>query len=454
MKSMVSAELYSLEVEQSLIGGLLIDTEHFDEVITLIQANDFYLSAHRNIFDAINTLLSSGKSLDIITLEQHLKTQQMLEQTGGFAYLAELAKNTASAANTLAYAEIIAQYSKQRQILGLGQLITHEIQAFKTAEDLDNLLSQIEKKLTDITLKQASQDVADLPQAFTKIVERMESSALHKDPVSGTPTGIQVLDETTTGGQPGDLILLAARPSMGKTAFSQNIAYHTLMKYPDKPIQYYSLEMPSDQLLQRFMAMRARVSLQDIRQADRLSDEQWSRISSSMEYILDHWKNRLLIDDEGALTPQKLRTKARKNARLYGQPAAIFIDYVQLMNSNSSRYENRNVEISAISQSLKKLAKEMQCPVYALSQLNRSLEQRPNKRPINSDLRESGSLEQDADVILFIYRDEIYNPESEHKGMAEIIIGKQRNGPLGKVLTRFAGEYSLFENIDRHHFDG
>ena len=240
---------------------------------------------------------------------------------------------------------------------------------------------------------------------------------------------------------------------MGKTTFAQTIAASTLDKFPDSPIQFYSQEMPADQLLERFMAMRSRVSLQSIRQATELEEEEWTRLANAMGTIKKDWKDRLLIDDEASLTPHRLRAKACKNTRLYGKPKAIFIDYIQLMRTGN-KTENRNLELAEISNDLKKLAKETGCPIYALSQLNRGLENRANKRPINADLRDSGSLEQDADVIIHLYRDEIYNPDTEDKGIAEIIIGKQRNGPLATVKTLFQGQYSIFENLttqDRYY---
>ncbi|NNI27797.1 replicative DNA helicase [Pasteurella multocida] len=439
-------ELYSVDAESSVLGGLILDNSLFDEIVDVIIPNDFYLHAHQIIFKGISSLLSNAKPVDILTLEQYFKEQGILEQLGGLAYIAQLVKITPTTANFKAYIDIVVLYSKHRKLLRLGQNIISEIQVAKSAEKLDELLENIERQFTDLTLSQQTDGVIDLNETLKKVVLRMESSAQNADPVTGTPTGIQELDEVTTGGQAGDFIVIGARPSMGKTAFCQTIAYHTLEKFKDLPIQFYSMEMPAEQILQRFLAMRARVSLQAIRKADQLGEDEWAKISLAMGHILDEWKNRLLIDDEGGLTPQKLRSKVRYNIRKYGKPAAIFIDYLQLMQG-SRRYENRHLEITAISQALKNLAKEVDCPVYALSQLNRSLEQRANKRPMNADLRESGSLEQDADLILFIYRDEVYNEQTEHPGTAEIIIGKQRNGPLKTVFTRFIGEYSLFENL-------
>lgn len=439
-------ELYSVDAESSVLGGLILDNSLFDEIVDVIIPNDFYLHAHQIIFKGISSLLSNAKPVDILTLEQYFKEQGILEQLGGLAYIAQLVKITPTTANFKAYIDIVVLYSKHRKLLRLGQNIISEIQVAKSAEKLDELLENIERQFTDLTLSQQTEGVIDLNETLKKVVLRMESSAQNADPVTGTPTGIQELDEVTTGGQAGDFIVIGARPSMGKTAFCQTIAYHTLEKFKDLPIQFYSMEMPAEQILQRFLAMRARVSLQAIRKADQLGEDEWAKISLAMGHVLDEWKNRLLIDDEGGLTPQKLRSKVRYNIRKYGKPAAIFIDYLQLMQG-SRRYENRHLEITAISQALKNLAKEVDCPVYALSQLNRSLEQRANKRPMNADLRESGSLEQDADLILFIYRDEVYNEQTEHPGTAEIIIGKQRNGPLKTVFTRFIGEYSLFENL-------
>ncbi|MFB1478630.1 replicative DNA helicase, partial [Mannheimia haemolytica] len=437
--------LYSAEAEAAVIGGLLLDNTLFDDVIGKINSADFYFGVHQVLFKGITDLIEVGKPADILTLDEYLKQKNLLKEIGGFAYLAEISKNTPSAANVGAYADVVLLHSKHRQLLKLGQFIVDQTQTVKTPEKLESVIDEIEKKMTEFSLSDNTKSAADLSDIFASMLSRMELSAKSGDPVTGTPTGIQGIDEATTGGQPGDLIVIGARPSMGKTAFSQTIAYHTLEKFESAPVFYHSMEMPADQILQRFLAMRARVSLQDIRQADRLDDEEWAKLTAAMGYILEHWKNRLVIDDEGSLTPQKLRTKVRQNARKYGKPSAIFIDYIQLMQT-SQRYENRNLEIANISRSLKLLAKEMDCPVYALSQLNRSLEQRANKRPINSDLRESGSLEQDADVILFIYRDEVYDADSPFKGTAEIIIGKQRNGPLTSVMTNFRSEFALFEN--------
>ena len=436
----------SVEAEGAIIGGLLLDNAMFDEIATIVTADDFYLMQHKAFFEAVSHLLQMNVPVDILTLEQYLKDKKLMQELGGFAYLGQIVKNTPSAANIVAYAEIVARYSKQRKFLKLGQFIVGEMQSSKDQQQLEAFEENMDKQYTAITVEQLTDGVADLSDTFEAILKRMESASINADPVSGTPTGIIELDNVTTGGQAGDFIIIAARPSMGKTAFALSTAASVLDKYPNDPIQFYSQEMPAEQLLERLLAMQSRVSLQSIRRATELEDEEWARIAMAMEKINQQWNKRLLIDDEPSLSPHRLRSKVRRNTRLYGKPKAIFIDYIQLMRT-TNKVENRNLELAEISGELKKLAKEMQCPVYGLAQLNRSVENRMNKRPINSDLRDSGSLEQDADVILHLYRDEVYNHQSEEVGIAEIIIGKQRNGPLATVKCRFEGQHSLFTNL-------
>lgn len=436
----------SVEAEGAIIGGLLLDNAMFDEIATIVTADDFYLMQHKAFFEAVSHLLQMNVPVDILTLEQYLKDKKLMQELGGFAYLGQIVKNTPSAANIVAYAEIVARYSKQRKFLKLGQFIVGEMQSSKDQQQLEAFEENMDKQYTAITVEQLTDGVADLSDTFEAILKRMESASINADPVSGTPTGIIELDNVTTGGQAGDFIIIAARPSMGKTAFALSTAASVLDKYPNDPIQFYSQEMPAEQLLERLLAMQSRVSLQSIRRATELEDEEWARIAMAMEKINQQWNKRLLIDDEPSLSPHRLRSKVRRNARLYGKPKAIFIDYIQLMRT-TNKVENRNLELAEISGELKKLAKEMQCPVYGLAQLNRSVENRMNKRPINSDLRDSGSLEQDADVILHLYRDEVYNHQSEEVGIAEVIIGKQRNGPLATVKCRFEGQHSLFTNL-------
>lgn len=450
--------LYSLEAEQAVLGGLLFANDKWDDVQPILHANNFYYAAHRAIFTAIQDLLDANQPADLLTVERALSQARddinLLEEIGGLAYLAELVKHTPSLSNILTYAQMVRTDSHARQLFALGNTLRAEAQQVRTQENLETLLEKAEKSLTELTFNEIEQDTtAALDETMKVVLHKMERSCQTHSLVTGVPFGITQLDSNTTGAQAGDLIILAARPSMGKTALSLVFAKSALESV-DKPIQYYSLEMPADQILARFLAMDSRVSASKIRQSTLMEDEDWARFSQSMHYIQHNWANRLLIDDSSYLTPQLLRSRVRRNMRKYGKPSLIIVDYLQLMSVPEFKNgQNRHLEISEISRSLKKLAKEIDCPVVALSQLNRNLEQRADKRPLNSDLRESGSLEQDADLLLFIYRDEVYHNDSELRGIAEIIIGKQRNGPIGTVFSRFQGEFSLFETISDTEYE-
>lgn len=353
----------------------------------------------------------------------------------------------------MAYVDIVRTDSQSRMLFSLGNTLRTETVNINSKEKLDALIEHTEKTLTEITFNHAETETAvDLNQVMMTVLDRMDKSCKDKTSITGIPFGITRLDNHTSGAQKSDLIILAARPSMGKTALSLKFAESALTK-ETSIVQYYSLEMPAEQLMQRFIAMRARVPNQKIRHATQLHDEDWAKIGEAIAYINDHWVGRLILDDSSYLTPQLLRSRERRNARKYGQPTLIIVDYLQLMADPTFKNgNNRTQEISSISRSLKALAKEMDCPVIALSQLNRNLEQRADKRPVQADLRESGSIEQDADVILFIYRDEVYHTQTEWPGMAEIIIGKQRNGPIGTVLARFNGELTLFEDLTENEY--
>lgn len=448
---------YSLSAEQAIIGGLLLANEKWDELNPIINESNFYLSAHRVIFSAIQALCESNLPADIITVEQAIKNKgtDLLEQIGGIAYLAELAKNTPSVSSLSSYANIVRRDSQARQLYSLGNTLRTESSQIHSQESLDNLLEHTEKTLTNLTLNIQGDDTnTSVNDAMQRVLAKMERSCKNSNLVTGVPFGITQLDTNTSGAQSGELIILAARPSMGKTALSLCFADSALTAVEDKPIQYYSLEMPAEQIMERFLAMKSNVSLTKIRQATLMEDEDWAKFSESMGFINTHWEQRLLIDDSSYLTPQMLRTRVRRNMRIYGQPSLIIVDYLQLMSVPAFKNgQNRHLEITEISRSLKNLAKEIGCPVIALSQLNRNLEQRADKRPFNSDLRESGSLEQDADLLLFIYRDEVYHDNSELQGIAEIIIGKQRNGPIGTIFSRFRGEYSRFESILENEYE-
>lgn len=440
---------HSVEAEQSVLGGLMLDNDRWDDIATVISAESFFSRPHQLIFSAMKTLLEQEKPIDLITVTESIEQQGQLEQAGGFAYLAELSKNTPSAANVVAYAEYVASYGQKRQLLSLG----HELvgQASDARTDLAKLLEDTERRLFSIGEQRSSDTVADMPTVVESYLERLEQRCGNPDGIVGTPTGFEQLDELTTGLQSGDLILVAGRPSMGKTALGLAMCEGALNGRVTQSVQIYSLEMPAEQLLSRFIAMLGRVPLQNLRSGN-MSDEHWGRVSAAIKILLTDWKNRLLIDDSSYMTPSILRSRIRKNARKHGTPSLILLDYLQLMRCPGQ--ENRTQEIAEISRSLKVLAKEIGCPVVALSQLNRALENRPDKRPNNGDLRDSGALEQDADVIIFIYRDELYDDRTPDRGMAEIIIGKQRNGPIGTVKVQYQSEITRFELISGRDYGG
>ncbi|MEK6161324.1 replicative DNA helicase [Vibrio cholerae] len=441
---------HSLEAEQSVIGGLLLDNERWDTVSEHVMTQDFYSRPHRLIFDGVKSILEAGKPLDLITLSEYLEQREQLEDVGGFAYLADLAKNTPSAANINAYAEIVAERALVRNLIGVANEIAdagYDPQG-RNAEDL---LDLAESKVFAIAEARTSENEGpkNVDSILERTLERIE--LLYKTPqdgVTGVNTGFTDLNKKTAGLQGSDLIIVAARPSMGKTTFAMNLCENAAMEQ-DKPVLIFSLEMPAEQIMMRMLASLSRVDQTKIR-TGQLDDEDWARISSTMGILME--KKNMYIDDSSGLTPTEVRSRARRIAREHGGLSLIMVDYLQLMRVQALT-DNRTLEIAEISRSLKALAKELNVPVVALSQLNRSLEQRADKRPVNSDLRESGSIEQDADLIMFIYRDEVYHPDSPLKGTAEIIIGKQRNGPIGSVRLTFQGHYSRFDNYAGPAFD-
>ncbi|EJL7002143.1 replicative DNA helicase [Vibrio cholerae] len=441
---------HSLEAEQSVIGGLLLDNERWDTVSEHVMTQDFYSRPHRLIFDGVKSILEAGKPLDLITLSEYLELREQLEDVGGFAYLADLAKNTPSAANINAYAEIVAERALVRNLIGVANEIAdagYDPQG-RNAEDL---LDLAESKVFAIAEARTSENEGpkNVDSILERTLERIE--LLYKTPqdgVTGVNTGFTDLNKKTAGLQGSDLIIVAARPSMGKTTFAMNLCENAAMEQ-DKPVLIFSLEMPAEQIMMRMLASLSRVDQTKIR-TGQLDDEDWARISSTMGILME--KKNMYIDDSSGLTPTEVRSRARRIAREHGGLSLIMVDYLQLMRVPALT-DNRTLEIAEISRSLKALAKELNVPVVALSQLNRSLEQRADKRPVNSDLRESGSIEQDADLIMFIYRDEVYHPDSPLKGTAEIIIGKQRNGPIGSVRLTFQGHYSRFDNYAGPAFD-
>jgi replicative DNA helicase len=421
----------------------MLDNQAFDRVAELVVSQDFYTRTHKLIFEAMTALAEIGDPIDLITISESLEKNNQLSGIGGFAYLAEIAKNTPSAANIDAYASIVRERAVVREMIGVANEIA-EAGFNPEGRTSHDLLDFAESKVFKIAEQRTKS--SDGPQSIHNILEKTvdKIEELYQSPqdgVTGVSTGYTDLDKMTTGLQPSDLIIVAARPSMGKTTFAMNLAEHAAMTQ-DKPVLIYSLEMPSEQIMMRMLASLGRINQTKVR-TGQLDDDDWARLSSTMGLLME--KGKMYVDDASGLTPTDVRSRARRIARDHGGISMIMVDYLQLMRVPSLS-DNRTLEIAEISRSLKALAKELQCPVVALSQLNRTLEQRADKRPINSDLRESGSIEQDADLIMFIYRDEVYNEDSTEKGIAEIIIGKQRNGPIGKVRLTFQGQFSRFDN--------
>lgn len=422
----------SIEAEQSVLGGLMLENQRWDDVAEIVSEQDFSSRPHRSIFSAMRSLVANQFPIDLITLAEHIENEGegKLDSLGGFAYLAELSKNTPSAANIIAYAQIVRERAVIREMIKVANEIT-EAGYNPEGRTSDELLDLAESRIFQIAEQRGNKSGG--PENISSILDRTVTKieALFQRPhdgVTGVDTGYVDVNKKTAGLQPSDLIIIAARPSMGKTTFAMNICENVSLTN-DKPVMIFSLEMPTEQLMMRSLASLSRVNQTSIR-TGQLDDEDWARLSGTMGLLLE--KKNIYIDDSSGLTPMDVRSRARRLSREHGGLSLIMIDYLQLMRVPSLS-DNRTLEIAEISRSLKALAKELNVPVIALSQLNRSLEQRADKRPVNSDLRESGSIEQDADLIMFIYRDEVYHENSDMKGIAEIIIGKQRNGPIGTV---------------------
>ena len=433
---------HSVEAEQAVLGGVMLDNNSWFNVLEVLAAKDFYRPQYQTIFQAMETLAENNQPLDVLTVSTQLQQAGLLERAGGALHLAEIAENTPGASNVIAYAKIVRERSTMRQLLGAANRIAES--AFnpegRNAGDLVDSAEQSIFRISEGRMTEGGpQPVVPL---LTEAVEKIERLYSSREPITGVPTGFTELDKRTTGLQKSDLIIVAARPSMGKTAFAVNMAEHAVMQPGDGAVLIFSMEMPSEQIIMRMLSSLGRIDQTRMRTGD-LQDDDWPRFTSAVSQLKD---KKLYIDDSPALTPNEVRTRARRTAREAGGMRMIVVDYLQLMRGGGDRQENRTNEISEISRSLKAIAKEMRCPVVALSQLNRSLESRENKRPLMSDLRESGAIEQDADVILFIYREEVYQPETEEKGIAEIIIGKQRNGPIGSFKLRWFGPLTKFEN--------
>ncbi|WLD57668.1 replicative DNA helicase [Salinispirillum sp. LH 10-3-1] len=432
---------HSLEAEQSLLGGLMLDNQRWDNVAEKVTVTDFYRPEHRAIFSAMLGQIEAQQPIDVITLTEELEREGSLDEAGGVIYLTELVENASGIGHLDAYADIVRERALLRRLIEVAN--TMATSAYdpegRTAEEL---VDEAERAVFQIAEDRPSDSgPVGVKELLKTALARIDELSHSDSPITGLSTGFEKLDQMTTGLQPGDLIIVAARPSMGKTTFAMNLVESALM-FSDKPVIVFSLEMPGEQLVQRMLSSLGRINQTKVR-TGKLEADDWDKLTNAVNKLHDR---PLFIDDTAGISPSEMRSRIRRLIREHGEPALIMIDYLQLMKIKGFT-EGRTNEISEISRSLKAIAKEFKCPVVALSQLNRSLEQRPNKRPVNSDLRESGAIEQDADVIAFIYRDVVYNPETSEPNVAEIIIGKQRNGPIGTCHLSFIGEYTRFENL-------
>ncbi|MFL6663844.1 MAG: replicative DNA helicase [Rhizobacter sp.] len=437
---------HSIEAEQSVLGGLLLDNSAWDRAADLLTDSDFYRYEHRMIYAAIGGMVNATRPADVITVFEHLQSLGKANECGGLVYLNGLAKSVPSAANLRRYAEIVRERAVLRKLVAASDQIATN--AFNTqGRAVSQILDEAEGLIFKIGEEgsKSRQGFQTMDQLVVQLIDRVNE--LHEngaEDVTGVRTGFYDLDRMTAGLQPGDLIVLAARPSMGKTAFALNIGEHVAVQ-EGLPVVVFSMEMGAAQLALRMVGSLGRIDQSNLR-TGRLRDDEWGRLSEAVEKL---GKVSMYIDESPALTPSEVRARARRQARQCGQLGLIIVDYLQLMSGSASGGdENRATEIGEISRGLKALAKELKCPVIALSQLNRSVESRTDKRPMMSDLRESGAIEQDADVIMFIYRDEYYTKEAcKEPGVAEIIIGKQRNGPTGTVRLTFLKPLTKFDNL-------
>lgn len=432
----------SIEAEQAVLGGLMLAPEAYDRIADQLNEQDFYRRDHQLIYRAIRELAEKARPFDAVTLGEWFESQGLIEQVAGGAYLIELASTTPSAANITAYAEIVRDKATLRQLIDVGTGIVND--GFQPdGRDSSEILEEAERQVLAIAQANSTgkTDFTPVTKALSEAFDMLQTRYANGGGITGLPTGYTEFDMMTAGLQKTDLIILAARPAMGKTTLALNMAEYAAFR-SKQPVAVFSMEMSASQLAMRLISSVGRVNAQRLR-TGQLEDEDWSRVTSAIRQLREV---KIFIDDEPGLSPVKLASKARRLKREHGL-GLIVIDYLQLM-SVPGNSENRATEISEISRSLKGLAKELQVPVIALSQLNRSLETRTDKRPVMADLRESGAIEQDADMIVFIYRDDYYNKEnSPDKGLAEVIIGKQRSGPTGSCKLKFFGEYTRFDNL-------
>jgi len=431
---------HSFEAEQSVLGGLMLDPQKLDDVAPLVSKSDFYSKIHQTIFEAIQDLITTSVHIDLVLVQERLEVTGKLDLIGGFAYLVELCRVIPSAANIESYAKLVHERAVTRELIALGNQLVEDGYSSNGQTPTEIAGKYLDK--IDAVLQSGSSDkkYLSMKDMLEGAVNRIEENQNRGTSITGLSSGFADLDRMTSGFQKSDLIIIAARPSMGKTAFSMNIADYAAQK-SEYPAMVFSLEMPESQIMDRLLSSNSLVPLNKIRQG-MISENEWGMLSHGVSHLFE---SKMIIDDDSGLTPVELRSRAKRAYRENGGLSVIVVDYLQLMRVPELS-GNRTLEIAEISRSLKALAKELQVPVIALSQLNRGLEQRSDKRPINSDLRESGAIEQDADLIMFIYRDEVYHDDSPDKGIAEIIIGKQRNGPIGKVRLTYQGDITKFCN--------
>lgn len=434
---------YSQAAEQSVLGGLMLDNESWDQITSIVQANDFYCPEHRLIFQAFEQLTRADKPLDALTLKEWLITNQKINEAGGEVYLFELANNTPTVANIVAYADIVRERSVLRQLLHIAQDIA-EVAFNPGARSIAELIDFAEQKVFTVGEQSLRHNAPQHIRVLAKkTVERIDELSHTPGGTTGLATGFLDLDRMTSGLQPSDLIVIAGRPSMGKTILAMNIAEQVAIK-EKAPALVFSMEMPGDAIAMRMIAALGRIDQHRLRTGN-VDGSDWPRISHAVDMLSEA---PLFIDDTPNLSPSELRARTRRVLKEQGRLSLVVVDYLQLMHMPGYRPDQRTAEISEISRSLKTLAKEIRVPVVALSQLNRSLEQRSDRRPVMSDLRESGAIEQDADLIGFIYRDEVYNEDTQDKGIAEFIIAKQRNGPIGKIRLKFFGHFARFDSLE------
>ena len=465
---------HSIEAEQAVLGGLMLKNDAFDSIAEILSDSDFYSKDHQLIFNAMHRLAAEGQPFDPITLSEFLQNNNELGAIGGAEYLVDLAHGTPSSANIKAYTQIVLERSIVRQLIGAASEMVRKGYN-PLGWDSSKLLAEAESRLQEIIENRPKKGgFKEVNSLIKEAVERLDELFKNDNDITGLSTGFSDLDSMTSGWQKSDLVIIAGRPSMGKTAFAMNMVEHATL-HQDRPVLVFSLEMPASSLIMRMLSSIGKIDATRMRSGNLVEDD-WPRLSSAAQRLKDR---PLFIDDSAGITPIEMRSRIKQFTRervdqlrqkwqgehgadmppdiedLYeqAQPGMIMVDYLQLMNGTNSA-EGRVQEISQISRELKGLAREYNCPVIALSQLSRNVEQRPNKRPVNADLRESGAIEQDADVIAFIYRDEVYNEDSQDKGTAEIIIGKQRNGPIGTCRLIFMGKYTRFENLAGDHFAG